>query len=193
MSIQSKFPEAKRAVGMVHWITAGNSGYCTLEDGSQAFIHARIVSKLKLGDGDKLNVSILPNYKDKQATCPHRVVFVHSINGEDLEEHPMLPTIIAHAAAKTDEEDPRTEEQEAPTGTPSLEDQIVKLTENGDLYTTKELSDYLRVGILEARNACDRLHRQELLARSDIFRRYDQSRATVTLWGRSVSDFLSTG
>lgn len=172
----TKFPNLEKKEGLIHWVTAGGSAFCTLTDGNQAFMSARMVSSLGVGEGDAILAYVLPNYHDKQSTCKYRTV-----RAERMEDQG--PS--TESPAPVDEPQPSEEEIES-----TLPDRILDALKDGDLYTTKELSDYLMVGMIEVRNACMSLHRAEKIARADVFRKLEQGRATVTLWAIDVGSFV---
>ena len=60
----------------VDFVTYSGSAFANCKNGDQVFLNLRIVSKMKLKEGDKCRALLLENYDDKKNVTPWRAVRV---------------------------------------------------------------------------------------------------------------------
>jgi hypothetical protein len=145
-------------------ITQLDSGTCFAVDpcsGEQTFIGSRICKMNGVGDGDIVDVFVVPN--DRSQTVPWFAVYVTKVSDE-------LSEVPAQASTIDDSE-------------------ILRFLEGG-LATTTQICQNLGVDLPVLVYRLVQLHNEGQVARAGVRARSGQDKDTVTLWALCPEDFL---
>jgi hypothetical protein len=142
-----------------------NDVFAITDDNEQVYINPDLVS-VRTRVGDRLQVRVVPNSQARQAAgIKWRAYFVE-------------PTAA-------------TVEPEVSQWQPPTDEQVIQFIENRGVVST---SDVVRefsfpTKVNNCRAQLDRLHREELLVRADLYVHQTQTKASHSLWAVHEDDF----
>ena len=73
-----KLPKAQADIQIDH-VTRYGSAFALCENGDKVFLHARLVEKMNLDEGDVCHAILLANYANKREVTPWRGVWVSNV------------------------------------------------------------------------------------------------------------------
>jgi translation initiation factor IF-1 len=135
------------------------------DDGSHAFIPAKLVMASKIVEGDIVEVKLIPN--------------AHQNNRGNA-----APWLAVYAAKPADESSPVS----APVET--IDDRALGVLQDIGYGTTAEIANDLGVDTVIASNALSRLFKTGRAAKAEVYARPDQDRASFCMWAKDVAHFL---
>ena len=164
-------PEIEITTVFLDQITHTGSAFAARTDnGEVVFINSRIVSAVKLREGDTLRATIIPNYEDKRHSVQWRAIRV-TVLGDPIK--PAAPT-------------PEETEQVA------QDNMVGKLYVLLDTYgplRTATLSRMMGLATIEVGVLCRDMYAAGNISMAEVYSSPENSRPSHKVWAVSINDF----
>ena len=153
---------------IVTGVSRNNDVFAITDSGEQVYINPDISRDMRVHIGAKLFVKVVPNFQSKRESgIKWRAYFVEEVDA---------PIAVP----------------KQPVWEPPSDQDVMNYIESHVVVST---GDVVRefdfpTKINNCRAQLDRLHREELLVRADVFVHHDQSKASHSLWSVHEDNFL---
>ena len=149
-------------------VTYSNSAFgATTDTGEPVFINSRIVSAVKIKQGDMVEAALIPNYEDKQSTIPWRAIRASVVSSEY--------------------QVPMTEVREPPKKDKGVL-VVDLLTTHGPLRSST-LARLLDSHVSEVGTLCQGLYADGKIALAEVYGNPANKRASHRVWAVDINEF----
>ena len=166
-------PEVAITTVYVDQITYTGSAFgARTDNGEVVFINSRIVSAVKVGEGDTLSATIIPNYEDKRHAVQWRAIRVSVVEGEQPQDVVVPPV--------TPQPEPQAE---------TLTERVYNVLDTHGPLRTATIARLLDLAPSEVGALCRGMYAEGQIATAEIYSSPENSRPSHKVWAVSINDF----
>lgn len=165
-------PEAKTVTVFVDQITPTGSAFAARTDnGECVFVHARIVSAVKIHEGYTLQATVIPNYEDKRHSVQWRAIRV---------------TVLSEGEAKSAA---TTHQAAEPVKQDNMVEKLYGLLDTHGPLRTATLSRMMGLSTIEVGVLCRGMYAAGSISMAEVYSSPTNSRPSHKVWAVSINEF----